>query len=1396
MYCDPYYEFSCDLKKNISSRPYGFDCNSICLNFTYDKYKLYAPTSAPTSAPITPNDITVTIDIPLMNKDKTINTNLYFTVTVTTHLTNSIANYSRIKNSDIISSWILNDTTTGTGYNLLKNYQQLSSQYSLVYSRRIIGIQGQSNNNQQSTRRMMSSTTYYYAVEETFRFNQKTGFSGSSDQSTWFTTDICKQGSGLFVNGHKYKLQVSTSITYRTLQGSQVTSAGYNFVDFAGNAPPQNGSCSISPTQGQALDTVFTLYCNDTWRDSSPQSKNLYFNFEINGFFISTAKYFKFSTTGNNSYGNQSTKITYDAINHIIKYPTSLSGGAPSIYAIVVDMYGAATCTQLLVQVSQSEEFNTIQPQAFVNTLVPGFINPNAHLTAKNASEALLNASLAVQQLTPYLQQLRGINNNDVQLLVNLSYQIVAYALNAIQALNPQTLPDITGSLTVMSAVTNSIGSVCESYNIPLTNSDGSTTGQSASTVASNSAADPQHVLITKSALNITQNLVSTATQLIVDSGETQTALDTDTATNGLATVGNILNNFGCAKVNASSLGLTFVNLAQNIGQLTAATAVTGETVTVTTPVLNVTVTRVTTSNDTDQVSGVTDSTSCSDTVALPNSAFQTFQNYSSNVDCGVISSNVNPFNPGHEQDDNFTGIVVDVNVTIPLYRAFNLSYGDTSINDGLSFSDICNPAIIKIQNKEWADYSDPSVSYPSCVFYNTTTNEWDGYGCYVRDRNTSDNSVICVCNHTTPFSLKHRTFTPNINYVKLNSFRAINATNLAKYPAGWILVLVAFAVFGILLYVAPDVNDKPLVSHSRGVWQHFRDANWYDFRVGLETKILRSNEIFWWKVLKLWYIAIRCDHMVIGLFFRYKGTGYRRQARLAGFLAKLFTLTAANGLFYGNPTNPWGNDWVISFYASLIQMPLILIKFCFKRYKNKERSEKEDDDVQMQATQNLLKVIELQEQEYMKATNSATDGEQEDDGPPGEAIPGTTDAGPGNNDIKVTAFTDANQASANADKIKVAAIEDGNAEEEEEDDQMYTLMSNTSTPGEARSPSAKMVLNAEHEPDGPAGTSPAPPSMLKALSVRSLDQMTERDKRLTTKWKPTDFANMDIETLTRILETTIDEQPVQTTDGAQTGTQTGDTNTVELEALITAEQKYLAATALRRKIMDKQYSWFHWCKYAAWGFTVVWTIVCAIITLIFVVRFDMSRNAANSYNDPATTSMCINQIDIHDENVTQYEQTQRSMVDYLQRVDSSTLNSKDGFAFRQSVSRWLMSIFIGFLLSLFVWQPLFDLVLQVVKVLRYDPEDVNESYFFANSKLLLSQVERKQLVPDDPNLNSEDNADEESENKEEEEDDKNDQPQPSANADNNVLDKLEKHISSQDLGAHVELADTQPNKQ
>merc|ERR1712154_271955 len=64
------------------------------------------------------------------------------------------------------------------------------------------------------------------------------------------------------------------------------------------------------------------------------------------------------------------------------------------------------------------------------------------------------------------------------------------------------------------------------------------------------------------------------------------------------------------------------------------------------------------------------------------------------------------------------------------------------------------------------------NVTYPSCTFWDTVNEEWDGSGCFVHDFDSD--SVTCACTHLTTFRLSSEQFDPKVQTLSADdwSFR------------------------------------------------------------------------------------------------------------------------------------------------------------------------------------------------------------------------------------------------------------------------------------------------------------------------------------------------------------------------------------------------------------------------------------------------------------------------------------------------------------------------------------------------------------------------------------------------------------------------------------------------
>ncbi|ETO17979.1 hypothetical protein RFI_19323, partial [Reticulomyxa filosa] len=241
-----------------------------------------------------------------------------------------------------------------------------------------------------------------------------------------------------------------------------------------------------------------------------------------------------------------------------------------------------------------------------------------------------------------------------------------------------------------------------------------------------------------------------------------------------------------------------------------------------------------------------------------------------------------------------------------------------TNDNDAnqLETTNQCNPVIVQFSltqsssepfsanNKDIVsiDHTTNSTIFPLCTFYDRNQHELDanGTGCFVW-KVVNNTQVMCACYHLTYFVLSSETFQPRVHFVTKTSVRDFNAHNLLLFPSGWIVVIVLVAVIIMLYFVTPTIDDQPLIAHGRGVYKQFRDKHWSSFRGYHERNITTSKDLNpFFKLVFLTLLALRCEHPLLSLFFRYKGSGYLKTQRLGALLTKWVCIVAISGFFFG----------------------------------------------------------------------------------------------------------------------------------------------------------------------------------------------------------------------------------------------------------------------------------------------------------------------------------------------------------------------------------------------------------------------------------------------------------------------------------------------------------------
>ena len=187
---------------------------------------------------------------------------------------------------------------------------------------------------------------------------------------------------------------------------------------------------------------------------------------------------------------------------------------------------------------------------------------------------------------------------------------------------------------------------------------------------------------------------------------------------------------------------------------------------------------------------------------------------------------------------------------------------------------------------------------------------------------------------------------------------------------------------------------------------------------------------------------------------------------------------------------------------------------------------------------------------------------------------------------------------------------------------------------------------------------------------------------------------------------------------------------------------KFIIMEQIRQRLLDETYKYPYWVKYLSIGCIVIWTLMCAIITTIWCLWFEMQLEMTNNYttkinsqiancslysiNGYGESNLQIALKTVINGNVTQYEMD--DIFDYYSANGNSLYkptNSNDSFASgaMDVTIRFLVCVLISYLLSIFVWQPLIIAIKSALKLrsLNKHPDRINEAALFYHETNLRS---------------------------------------------------------------------------
>ncbi|ETO34316.1 hypothetical protein RFI_02777, partial [Reticulomyxa filosa] len=156
--------------------------------------------------------------------------------------------------------------------------------------------------------------------------------------------------------------------------------------------------------------------------------------------------------------------------------------------------------------------------------------------------------------------------------------------------------------------------------------------------------------------------------------------------------------------------------------------------------------------------------------------------------------------------------------------------------------------------------------------------------------------------------------------------------------------------------------------------------------------------------------------------------------------------------------------------------------------------------------------------------------------------------------------------------------------------------------------------------------------------------------------------------------------------------------------------EKYLVSSALRRRIYERRYRFYSWCRYVAWMIVIIGCSVGVFLTMFYVVRFNVEIEGKINI---------VHQIN--------FAVTQNAMTTFMKGIDTGNIPNANALVPGWEltvVDRWLLNCFFSYLLGLVVWQPFFRFLWELYKYCRFSPNAIGETYYFSHDFCLITEEE------------------------------------------------------------------------
>lgn len=691
---------------------------------------------------------------------------------------------------------------------------------------------------------------------------------------------ICNQfDTSIFKSLNHYLFNLTVTVTTNDDNSDAHVQSYSNGITLIANSPPTAGTCVINPQDGILFETTFNVECYNWTNNNNLNYSSIYYNY-----------FYDFSVVLDSEYSTANSDFDINF----------MGLGYHTITAVIMDTLSLATCVDLNVDVVFGENATSFDDLNFTNWLDNEYTSlTNQH--AQNFSDILLLSQISYDIVRQYVKYVTNNSYNgnfssvaEVQFIA--TQKIV---INKMMQLSNNSdtqvnfFSSIASTLSIVTSMLSSSNSSLKLYDKIMVNSLILYIELLVYTNIEDQSQD-----IDDNSLNYVVNSLNHAIMMRLQLNQTESQLESFYNTQRMLHAFDLLSiDFMQNNLPGEYYHNLYDTFLLKIGKISMDDITACE--------VNETGIGIQLSNELVEIA--TDFGNDFVNCVILETAYDLYNL----TDLNLTQFLSNFVNLEIVNDENGTEYEFWLTNCEPIILSYNISSYASSILDGIE------------ELIESSDESSIIDNMPQCSFYNETSMIYDNNGCYVISIN--DTTLQCACSHLTFFVASWETFAPQIDYQAIYAIHEVNLITIAKYPTTplvilMIIMITAASIIATRFWKKGDTSkmDKPLLAYDTDDAETLLLIKNKHRDIKVDNIIMQKNLNCCVKILKVWKIYLRNNHLWMGICCRDYGTNFTSTQRVFILSVKMSSMMAAAALFYGYAATSDVQDWMTIFYQSL----------------------------------------------------------------------------------------------------------------------------------------------------------------------------------------------------------------------------------------------------------------------------------------------------------------------------------------------------------------------------------------------------------------------------------------------------------------------------------------------